>query len=74
VEESGGSVDCVTVDSLVYCAVREAGGEHAFCSSRKPEHVAAARGLPCNFGLYIAFDAGAKCTMLMTQAGTHFHP
>ena len=72
--ESGGSVDCFTVDSMVVCAVNEPGGEHAVCVSSEPEHIAAVRGLPCAFGLYMEFDALAKCTKLITQMGSHFHP
>ena len=71
---SGGSVDCYTLDGMAFCAIREAGGEHAVCVTRDPEMVAAVRGLPGCFGVYMAFDALANCTQLTTQMGTNYHP
>ena len=72
--ESGGSVDCFTVNGMIACAVNGAAGEHAVCVSSDAEHIKAVRGLPCAFGLYMEFDALANCTKLVTQMGTHFHP
>jgi len=71
-KETGGSVDCFTVDGLVACVVTEAGGERALCVSQEPEHIAAVRGVPSCFGIYMEFDALAKCTKLVTQMGSHF--
>ena len=71
---SGGSVDCFTLDGMAFCAINEAGGEHAVCLTSDPEHLAAVRGLPGCFGIYMEFDALANCTRLITQMGSDYHP
>jgi hypothetical protein len=71
-KETGGSVNCFTLDGLVACVVVDADGERALCVSQDPEHIAAVRGVPSCFGIYMHFDALAKCTRLVTQMGSTY--
>ena len=73
-QESGGSMDCWTVDGSVFCLVVEASGARASCSSTNPDHVAAVRGMPDDACFLMAFDAAGTCTDIITQTGTHSHP
>ena len=73
-QESGGSMDCWTVDGSVFCLVVEAGGERASCVSSNPDHVAAVRGMPDDACFLMAFDAEGECTDIITHTGTDVHP
>jgi len=68
-----GSVNCFTMNGTVLCAVQDAEGNGAFCTSSDPEHVAAVRGLPDNCGLFFTYDAEGNCTTILTHTGTNSH-